>query len=423
MKARVCIVIPPSPGLFDDTSNVPLGPLYVAAVLLRGGYEVELVSMLGNRIVREWPKADLYAMGYTTPQAGIARSVLYSIRAQYPKAKVLAAGAHPTALPGDALAAGFDSVLTGEAEDTIFEVLQDLDNLKQVYIGSPPWDLNNIPLPARHLLPEDQKRSGASSVLRDSNADGYIACIQTSRGCPGKCSFCSNVPSQCRYRSPESVVLEMSSLVDQDITNFKFQDDTFTLSPRRVASIASAAREAFGPGETHVRIITRVDTFSPKFIPHLLDLNVDVASFGIESGSQKVLDLVNKGTTIQQAKDAIKLCKDAGIKTFGYFIFGLPGENEFTVDETIDFLRTSGLDVAVLSTFTPYPGTAIYNNPAKYRMHILERDWNLYWQFQRRTVLALPYGMSFDRMMELRQRIVHEWIELGYSRPEWDKDL
>jgi len=419
---KVCIIIPPSPGLFDDTTNIPLGPLYVAAVLIRGKHEVELVSMLGHNMPRFFPEADLYAMGYTTPQAGIAQSILHMIRSQYPKAMVLAAGAHPSALPGDALSAGFDSVLVGEAEITIFEILEDLENLKQVYIGVPPHDLGSIPFPARHLLPEGQQRPDASPVFRNDATD-YVACIQTSRGCPGQCSFCSNVASRCRYRSAEDVAIEMSLLVDKGIRNFKFQDDTFTLSQRRVAAVASAAREAFGPGETHVRIITRADTFHASFIPHLKDLNVEVASFGIESGSQRVLDWSNKHISVQQIRDAISLCRDAGIKTFGYFIFGLPGENERTVDESIEFLRTSGLDVAVLSTFTPYPGTAIYNNPAKYKMHIIERDWNAYWQFQKRTILALPYDVSFDKMMRLREKTTKAWIELGYSRPEWEKDL
>ena len=100
---KVCIVLPPSPALFDQRTNVPLGPLYAAAVLEQAGHEVEVVSLLGHPIPASWPRADLYAMGFTTPQVGAVTGLVQLIRAQYPGAKVLAAGAHPTVRPWQTL--------------------------------------------------------------------------------------------------------------------------------------------------------------------------------------------------------------------------------------------------------------------------------------------------------------------------------
>ena len=113
---KTAIIILPSYGLFDQRSNIPLGPLIVAAVLERAGQDVELVSLLGSDIPATFPKADLYAMGFTTPQAGAAVGVMNLIRAQYPGARVLAGGVHPSILPEDTLGLGFDSVIAGEAE-------------------------------------------------------------------------------------------------------------------------------------------------------------------------------------------------------------------------------------------------------------------------------------------------------------------
>jgi anaerobic magnesium-protoporphyrin IX monomethyl ester cyclase len=423
---RICIILPPAPGLFDPRTNIPLGPLYVAAVLERAGHEVVLVSLLGHDIPASWPEADLYAMGFTTPQAGAAKGILELIRSQYPDAKVLAAGAHPTAEPVQTLLLGFDSVLIGEADVTILLVLDDMPDLERIYYCVPPTNLDAIPFPARHLLPPEDLQNKASSVFRKKYEDRHIAGIMGTRGCPGKCAFCSNrLRSGTRHRSAINIVAEMQELVSLGITCFKFQDDTFTSSPKRVISLGAEAEKAFWQGQIATRIITRADTFSRRIIPALKQLNVEVVSFGIESGSQKVLDMSHKGVKIEQVERTLRLAHGFGFSTFGYFVFGLPGECEKTVDETIEFWRRNKpyLDVAVLSIFVPYAGCDIARRPDNYRMHILERNLNRYWTTQKRSVIALPYSVSFDRMIELKQKALEAFVELGYARPEWEHDL
>ncbi len=422
---KICVVIPPAPGLYDPKTNVPLGPLYVASVLEKAGHEVVMVSLLGHDIPAVWPEADLYAMGFTTPQAGVAKGVMELIRGQHPGALVLAGGAHPSALPMQTLQMGFDSVLVGEAEKTILQVVFDLPDLKAIYQGVSCDDLDEIPFPARHLLPSEDMLNEATTVFMQERKEGHVAAIMSSRGCPGKCAFCSNKRQVSRYRSAENVVAEMRMLVDLGITNFKFQDDTFTLSPRHVIALGEEAEKAFDPGQTAVRVITRVDTFSERLVPALRKLNTEIVSFGIESGSQEILDISRKGITIEKVERALSLVHDNGLRTFGYFMFGLPGECERSIDETYSFLRRnrSLLDTAVLSFFVPYPGSDIAARPEHYRVHILEHDWNRYWTVQKRTVMALPYATSFDKMMELKDRMISMFTELGYARPEWKNDL
>lgn len=423
---RICIVMPPAPGLFDQRTNIPLGPLYVAAALEQAGHEVVLISLLGHDVPASWPKADLYAMGFTTPQAGAARGVMELIRSQHYDAKVLAAGAHPTFLPVQTLQMGFDSVLAGEAEKTILQVLMDLPDLKKIYYGDPYKDLDKIPFPARHLLPYEDLHNRAGSAFSGSSVGDHLAGIIGSRGCPRACAFCANPRlTKTRHRSADNIIAEMKGVVASGITSFKFQDDTFTLRPSHVVALGAAAEKAFEPGQIAVRIITRVDTFSEKIIPALRQLRSKVASFGIESGSQKVLDAVHKGITIEQVECALKLAHDSGFTTWGYFVFGLPGECEETVDETIAFWERNRpyLDVGVLSVFVPYPGCDIARRPDHYRMHILESDLNHYWIVQKKTVLALPYDVSFQKMMDLRVQTLEAFAELGYARPEWKHDL
>ncbi len=422
---RICIILPPAPGLYDPLTNLPLGPLYVAAILEEAGHDVSLVSLLGHDVPAVWPRADLYAMGFTTPQVGVAKGIMELIRSQHPGALILAGGAHPSALPIQTLQMGFDSVLVGEAELTILQIVSDLPDPRTVYRGVPCDNLDEIPFPARYLLPNEDVFNEATTVFMQERRDGHVAAIMSSRGCPGTCAFCSNKRQASRYRSASNVVAEMRELVNLGITNFKFQDDTFTLSPGHVIALGDEAEKSFDPGQIAVRVITRVDTFSKKFIPALSKLGTEIVSFGIESGSQEILDISRKGITIEKVERALSLAHDNGFRTFGYLMFGLPGECEKTIDETYDFLRRnrSRLDTVVLSFFIPYPGSDIAARPEHYRVHILEHDWNNYWTVQKRTVMALPYGVSFDKMVELRDRMISMFVELGYARPEWDKDL
>lgn len=426
MGKRVCIIMPPAYGLFDQRTNIPLGPLYVAAICEEAGHEVILISLLGHDIPASWPKADLYAMGFTTPQAGAAKGIMELIHNQYYDAKVLAAGAHPTWQPVETLQAGFDSVLIGEGENAILQILADLPHLMKTYQGVPRSDLDKIPFPARHLLPHKDVHNDAGGVFSGLHQKEHIATMMGSRGCYKRCSFCANPRlARTKHRSANNIIAEMKELYERGITCFKFQDDTFTFGSKHVIELGAAAEKQFEPGQIVVRMCTRVDTFSERIVPALKQLQLEVASFGIESGSQKILDIIHKDTTIKQAEEALRLAHDSGFTTLGFFMFGLPGECERTVDETIAFWERNKpyLDTANLSAFTPYPGSDIANRPAFYRMHVLDTDQNHYWITQKKTVLALPYDVSFQKMMDLRKRTYEAFAGLGYARPDWKHDL
>lgn len=423
---RVCIILPPAPGLYDQRSNVPLGPLYVASALEKAGHEVELISLLGRDLPAFWPKADLYAMGFTTPQRDAAIGILALIRSQHPDAVALAGGAHVQYQALDALEAGFDAVLIGEAEITILDVLRDLPNPSAFYHGVPYKILDTVHFPARHLLPHGDLYNSAGAVFLGSHGEGYVASIMASRGCPYHCAFCDNSPlAGMRYRSAGNVVAEMRQLADLGVTNFKFQDDSFTVNYGAVADLAVAAAEEFDPGEISTRMHTHVAAFSEKLVGPLRRLSTEVVAFGIESGSQAVLNLNRKNATVEQAEEALRIARDAGFTTLAHFLFGLPGECERTVEETLEFVRRNSpnLDRLNMSVFVPYPGCDIAENPEKYRVHILEDNWNKFWTTQKRKVLALPYGVSYDHMMLLMQYAFETLGELGYANPEWEVDF
>lgn len=423
---KACIILPPSPGLFDERTNVPLGPLYAAAVLEHAEHEVEIVSLLGRGTPARWPKADIYMMGFTTPQVGPAKALVLLIRAQVPEAKILAAGAHPTARPWETLQMGFDSVLRNEAEITIHQIMDDLPNLQPVYEGAIVEDLDSVPFPARHLVPQEDLFNDATAVFRGGHQDGHVTSLMGSRGCPYQCAFCANplFAHGARFRSAANILGEMQAMVDIGVTCFKFQDDTFTLNPPLVDELGTLCQQTFEPGQIATRMNTRVNRFDETMIAGLQRLSLEVAAFGLESGSQTVLNANRKGITIEQQERVLRIAKDAGFLTLGLYVFGLPGENAETVDETIEFWRRNQpyMDAANLAVFVPYPGCDIAERPGRYKMHIINHDWNRYWIVQKDTVLALPYDVSFDEMMRLKRRAFRAFAELGYAKPDWAHD-
>ena len=208
------------------------------------------------------------------------------------------------------------------------------------------------------------------------------------------------------------------------VTCFKFQDDTFTIRLDPVQDLADKVTKAFTPGQIHTRMNTRVNRFPPEIIQPLKAIGCEIAAFGIESGSQKILDKVRKGTTVQQSVDALKLAHDNGIGTLGLFVFGLPGETAATVYETIEYWARVRpyMDQANLAVFVPYPGSDIAERPAHYGMSILDRDWNKYWIVQKKSILALPHDMSLDDMLKLKDLAFKAFAELGYAKPDWEHD-
>jgi len=366
-------------------------------------------------------------MGFTTPQVGVVKGLIELIRSQYHDALILGAGPHPTALPWQTLQLGFDSVLVGEGELAILDIAKDVEygKVHPVYQGQRVTDLDTLPFPARHLLPREDLFNDATAVFRGVHG-GHVTSIMGSRGCSNHCAFCSNplYSSRVRFRSAGNIVEEMVEMVAQGVTCFKFQDDTFTINPGVVADLGHACAGTFGSGEIAVRMNTRVNAFPRSLIPALKRLNLEVASFGIETGSPRVLKAVRKGNTVAQAEAALRLSHDAGFTTLGLFVFGLPGENAETVDETIDFWRRNRpyMDAANLAVFVPYPGCDVAKRPEYYKMHILDHDWNRYWIVQKETILALPYDVSFQEMLDLKKRSFEAFAELGYAKPDWAHD-
>jgi biotin synthase-like enzyme len=187
--------------------------------------------------------------------------------------------------------------------------------------------------------------------------------IFTSRGCPYGCTFCGAKTTwtrKFRARSPENVVAEMEEVYTRfGIPNFFISDDLFTLKRTRVLEICSLILEKKLP--ITWTCLSRVNTVDREMLARMKKAGCYLICYGLESGSQAILDKLDKGTTVEQGIEAVAMAKEAGIKVFGSFMIGSPGETPETVEATIRLIRTMKLDEVGLGVTTAYPGTDLFD--------------------------------------------------------------
>ena len=358
-RRKIHCILPSSPWLADSKTNIPLGVLYIAAILREQGHDVVVTSMLDKRyegritLRDEVMDADVHMFGFCTPQFGEALELAAYIKDRCPEALLVAGGPHPSYEPQEVLQAGrqdvyhvtgplrsrrdyraadgrhlFDTVVVMEGEQAVLQLLTDWDagQLQPYYYGdkSELLDLDTIPFPAWDLLPEDHIFNDGVAVMKRPyfaspvRPDTYpVLSLIGTRGCPYKCTYCSTpwIGQKPRYRSPQNVIAEMRKAMDVGVRMFKFQDDTYTLHRTKLRELAEAIHAEFGPDSFACRVHTRVNTMDDHVAASLKLMNCRVVCFGIESGSQRVLDANQKGTKVAQNTSAILSAHNHGFHT------------------------------------------------------------------------------------------------------------
>lgn len=305
------------------------------------------------------------------------------------KKYVVMGGYHPSALYEDVLRyEEVDAVIVGEGEETFEDLvingsskgvkgLAFKEDGKTVFTGIRPLikDIDVIPHPLRRVRPV---RFG------ESGADYTIDTIYTSRGCPWKCTFCSNdlVNKMWRGRSPENVIEEIAQIHNPKIKKIlKFWDANFLTSVKRVEKLCDLMLENKLTNfsiwtETRIEDIIRAEGIMDK----LYKVGFRTISLGIESPNEETLKLMNKKQTIGKCTKALDVLKKHGIKAQGYFIIGHYTETIEDTKRYPEFATAAGLRSAVFMVMTPYPGTQIYEEYKK-EGRIKSLDWNLYNNF------------------------------------------
>jgi anaerobic magnesium-protoporphyrin IX monomethyl ester cyclase len=290
-------------------------------------------------------------------------------------------GIHSTLFPDNViLNKEVDFVCIGEGEHTVLELIQTIeknvefdkiqgilykDGRKVIRNENRPLiqDLDELPFPARELLPMSEYLS--TKVGRVGwELPSPSTSIITSRGCPFRCTFCSShltFGRKVRFRSPKNVVDEIEYLIDMySIKGVSFVDDTFTLDSKRTSAIC---KEILSRGlDIEWMCMGRVDTISKDLLKEMKKAGCVSIGYGIESGSQHVLDeYIKKNITLEAAEKTIKITKEAGITSVAYFMIGTPGETLEDINKTVDFAKRLNPDAVNFSITIPMPGTEMFD--------------------------------------------------------------
>jgi anaerobic magnesium-protoporphyrin IX monomethyl ester cyclase len=436
VKAHVALVNPPYPEDVPQAVFIPLGISYLVAVLEQNGYEVDVVDCQVSRpsqkeMEDKFKSLNPGIVGVTAATVTYfpALQILKAAKAALPNCVTMIGGPHVTVLDKRTFteSSDVDIVVRGEGEQTMLELARlvsngNLRSLSEVAgitfkkNGQVFRTTNRSFLEDIDVLPYPAHKHFDMSRYR-INGKLYMPII-TSRGCPFNCTFCL-ASKMCgrgfRARNPSKVVDELEWLRDTfGAGAFAFYDDTFTFDLGRAIAICDEmkARKFDLPWDCR----TRVDKVSKELLTKLRSTNCQLIHFGVESGSQQMLNTMRKGTTVEQNANAIKLAKESNILVAISLVIGYPGETPEMLQQTIDFIHETKPDYVYMCEAVPYPGTQLYDYLKELGLELSE-NWNQYHeqtQVFKNTLLPLEkleetkkalYDSFFTPTYYLRKRI------------------
>lgn len=353
------------------------------------------------------------------------------LKQRLPEVKIVLGGPHPSALPQNTLAdAPVDFAVMGEGELTFEELLVALDKNREefqdiqglvyrtpageIIVNAPrplTEDLDQFPFPARDLVNNDLYFAPPTKSV----GTGPSTLISTSRGCPCNCGFCSaqNVwTRRLRVRSPKNVVDELQECVEKyKISTFNFADEFFTAIKPRAMEICAMILER----GLKIRWVcsARAQQLDEETLRAMKRAGCRELSFGIESGNQNILSLMQKGTDLEEIRRVIKRTKKVGLKTHAGYIIGYPGETEETIQDTVNFARELNTDIAAFWIASPLPGSDLYLLAKQKGYLRTDAKWADYSPLSNnRQVMQLP-NLSPERVRFLHRKALRQY----YFRP------
>ena len=366
----------------------PLGIGYLASVLRQDGHRVRIadLNMDSRGLLDRAGEFDLVGISGDTPRHEMALDLAGKVREQ--GVPVVMGGPHVSFRAEENLRSGpVDYVVRGEGEASFRDLVRDLQdggdgvgvsgvscrNNRDVVHNSEAGflDIDEIPLPARDLLP--------ISSYRVYVGDRLGTTVIGSRGCPFNCSFCSSSELfglNWRPREPEAVVDEVEYLHRHyGYRAVLFMDDNFTLDPDRTIRICELMLKR--DLDVHWWCFSRVNSVNKRedMVESMAAAGAKVFFMGVETPHDEVLDHYNKKATSEDAEKAIRTLHKHGIRVFGSLIIGDPQEDQRMIRQTISYAKSLKPNMVQFAILTPYPGTELYD---ELQPRLLDRDWSYY---------------------------------------------
>jgi radical SAM superfamily enzyme YgiQ (UPF0313 family) len=407
----------------------PLGLCYLAAVLVGEGHDVRILDCVAERTTTAQLRAAVeefmpHLMGVTstTVSYGAARKVLHTVKEIAPSTTTVLGGAHLSALPVATMSECefVDIGVIGEGEYTLAEIVERLnrngsfedckgavvrENGRVVETGprKPVKSLDDIPFPARDLLKD--LRLYSHTPFRGAK---FMTTMITSRGCPFNCGYCdqSVFGRSWRSHSADYVIAELSHLKQKYNIDFvSFEDDNFLLSKSRTLDICQMMIKA--SLNIDWSCLGRANEVDEDVLPLMKRAGCKTIYVGIESGSPRILELINKKMSLEDMRRGIDLIKKFGIKVTGSFILGVPTETREDLEKTIDLATSLPLDGISFFIFTPYPNTPLRD--LAFQCGRVSDDWTNY-SGHPKVLPFIPAGMDEEYLSKIQARAYRRFL-------------
>jgi len=382
---KVMLIVPPRTILKSSIKRccTPLGLAYIGAVLEQNKIDVQILDCYAEGYDNENSLEDDYIrvglspndikdrieefspeiVGVTCVFTSEIRNVIWIcklVKKTNSNIKVVVGGLHPSNYPEDTMekCPEIDTIIPGEGEYKFLNCIlgKPYDNIPKIE------NLDKLPFPARHLLKMDiyiKVNKHISPYPKEKRTEQIL----TSRGCPGKCIFCSSSNfwgHKFRVRSPENVLKEMELLINKyNIKEFQFTDDTMTLDKKRAMKIF----ELMKPLNVSFCMANGVfvNSLDKEMIKSMSEAGCYQITFSVESGSENSLKFMKKNVKLDRVKPLVDYSKSLGISCHATFVLGFPGETKEDIQKSFEFARKVDFDSVSYFIVAPLPGSELYD--------------------------------------------------------------
>lgn len=394
--------------IYSVFKNIPLGACYIGTVLRNHGHQVEILDEFLTEVVPEKIDSDVILISSLTNS--IPRAYKLASRFRKLGKKVILGGPHVSLMPDEAIEHA-DHIVIGEGELVINDVVE--GKIKEKFVKADhSADLDKLPFPDYNLI-------------KDLPKVPKVTMLSTSRGCPFDCKFCTVVKMhgrKYRFRSVENVIKELKQKAPFKKRLF-FNDDNFIANRQRAADIIKGMIDNDLLPKKWWGTQLRVEIANNKKLLKLMsDSKCGLLYIGLESINPETLKEYNKRQQVKDVKKCIKTLHDYGMKVFGMFVTGSDHDTKQTIRETADFCCDADIDLAQLTSYTPLPGTRLYDE-LKAQDRIITNNWE-YFDLQHvvhRPKLMTPYELQVELFDAFRKiyspkRVMHYLLSF---KPNW----
>jgi anaerobic magnesium-protoporphyrin IX monomethyl ester cyclase len=391
---------------------------YAAAILDCNALQLGLDRIKEN--LPEFPPRFI-GLTATTVLAENALAIAKMVKEKYPESKVIMGGVHATLLPNEVLGnPAVDYAVVGEGEYSFLDLISGLEPRQikgigfketgRIILNQPRetiCEIDSFPMPAYDLLPMDKYYSATGSYKRRPSL-GMI----TSRGCPGRCTFCKGniLGDIIRFRTAEKIFKEIVYLRENyGIKDITFYDDTFTTNKKNVGDLCDLILA--NKFDLTWCCFSRVDTVDYELLVKMKKAGCYQVMYGVESADPQIIKNINKRIDFGKVEETVAATKKAGLEVRLAFMFGSPGETEETIKKTIKYAIRLDPDLVSFNITTPYPGTEMFAWAEK-NNYLLHKNWSEY--DLSRPVMELP-TISGDKILKYYKKAHRQF----YLRPSY----